>query len=100
MSVRIRFLKWRFKYSSTGKVLRLMEYNKVTAEQHKLAKLWKREQLGTVPPGATEGSIDSWIANAQRGDTFHYKRKVIHYYEQLTGKKYVFKSCKKGKKDL
>ena len=96
----IRFLKWRFKYSSTGKVLRLMEYNKVIAEQHKLAKLWERERLGTVPSGAAEESLDSWIANAQRGDTFHYKQKVVRYYEQLTGKKYTFKSCKKSKKDL
>lgn len=96
LSSGIRFLKWRFVLTETGRVLRLMDYNKVTVEKQKLQKLWAREQEGTVPVGATEESLDSWIANADRGDTFAYKKELVTFYCRLTNRQYKYKKKKKG----
>lgn len=82
----IRFLKWKFRVLDSGKILMLLGDEKLRKERVKLKKLWKMEQEGALEPGATWTSMNSFLANANRGNT-HYKQcEMLDFYRDLTGK--------------
>lgn len=84
----VRFLQWRFVLTDTGKVLMLMDSAKIARQQRRMKKLWEREKTETVQQGATEESLRSFIANAQRGDTWHIQERMKQFYTELTGRAY------------
>lgn len=83
------FLQWKFGLTGTGKVLLLMSSAKVYKQRRRMRKLWAREQAGTVPPGTTHESMRSFLANAQRGDTWRIRMRMKDFYHELTGRVYV-----------
>lgn len=84
----IRFLQWRFRLTDTGKVLMLMEPKKAYKQRRRMKKLWKRENAGTAPHGATRESLRSFLANAQRGDTWKMQDRAKQFYKEITGESY------------
>lgn len=83
-----RFLQWKYVLTESGKVLMLMNPNKVCKFKQRIAKLWAREQAGTVAPGTTHESLRAFLANAKRGNTCRIQQSIITYYEKLTGGTY------------
>lgn len=81
----IHFLQWKFVLTETGKVLMLMNSEKVGKQLRRMRKLWAREQAGTVLPGTTRESLRAFLANASRGDTWKIRQKMLQEYQQLTG---------------
>ena len=81
----VRFLQWRFILTETGKVLMLMDGSKVTKQHRRIRKLWEREQAGTVAKGSTMESVRSFLANADRGNTYQIQQKMKQYFNDVTG---------------
>lgn len=88
LSQGVNFLQWKFKLTESGKVLMLMSKSKVGKQRRRMRKLWARETAGTVKPGTVEESLRSFLANVKRGDTWSIQRKMIRFYEELTGRKW------------
>ena len=79
----VKFLKWHCYLSPTGKVIRKMDKAKQGAQRRKLKKLYAKEMTGEYEKGTAKQSLDSWLANADRGHTYHARRKMIKYYNDM-----------------
>lgn len=79
----IRFLKWRFILTDTGKVIRKLSRQSITREQRKLKKLAGKIRRGEIPEEYLWTSFQSWRANAQRGNTHFAVRKMETLYNRL-----------------
>lgn len=84
----IKFLHWRFIFSDSGKVLLFMEHSKLTKQKRRMRKLWSIEQEGIVEPGSTRMSLQCWLSNANRGNTYKERSEMISFYHTLTGEEY------------
>ena len=81
-------LNWRFVIKKdTGRIVRYMSSKKIGKQRRKMRKLMEREQAGTLADGTTENSLLAWRANAKRGDTFHRRQRMCHYYYSIKGGK-------------
>lgn len=78
----IRFLKWHFIMTDTGKVIRKMSRQSVIKERRKLKKLAGKVKAGLIPIDYLWLSFQSWRANASRGNT----HKTVWNMEQLYNK--------------
>ena len=81
------FLQWKFVLKETGKVFVLMNKRKVTKCKRRLRKLWEKEQAGEIAPGTTHQSLEAFLANAERGNTFRIRANILEFYHELTGGK-------------
>lgn len=79
----VKFLKWTFKLTDTGRVLMLMDKRKLSKFRRRLRKLAEKERSGIVPPGTARDSLQSFLAHAERGDTYLIRRRMIDYYNGL-----------------
>jgi len=81
----IKFLKWRFILTDTGKVIRRKNKKKVNDQKRKLRKFKDRLEHGLMTMEQISDSFQSWRADTLRGNT----RKVIldmeDYYRKLFG---------------
>ncbi len=84
LSQGIKMIKWRFVITDSGRILQLMDKKKPAEQRKKLAKLWEKEQAGQVAKGTTQKSLEAWLANADRGDTYMLQQKMKEYYRNLT----------------
>lgn len=81
----VRFLKWRFLLTGTGRVLMLLDPKKLTRQRKRLRKLWAKERVGHVAAGTTAESLQSFLANAARGDTWRQRQQMMTFYRELIG---------------
>lgn len=79
----IRFLQWRFILTDKGGVRMRMGSDKQGRERRRLSKLAQKEIQGKIKPGTTRNSYESWVANAQRGDTYFQVKRMESYFENL-----------------
>ena len=84
----VRFLQWRFTLTETGKILMLMDGKKISKQHRRIRKLWAREQAGTVAAGATRESVRSFLANADRGNTYQIQQRMKEYFKGITGEEF------------
>lgn len=82
------FLKWRFVLTETGKVLMLMNPKKLTKQRRRMKRLYEKELRGRVDRGTTLESLKSFLANAERGNTYQMRQRMIAFYNNLTGGNY------------
>lgn len=88
LSQGFEMLKWKFSLKPSGRIVRRMRREKVRRQMKKVLKLTEFERTGKVEPGTAEQSMNSFMANARRGDTYSERREVAEYYRKLTGRKY------------
>ena len=79
----IKFLKWRFILTDTGKVVRKISRRSVTKERRKLKKLAQKIRDGKIPPEFLWISFQSWRAGAMRGDAGREIWKMAQLYKRL-----------------
>lgn len=79
----IKFLQWRFVVTDTGAIVRKMNKKKQGKQRRKLKKMYIKELCGECEAGATRESLNSWLANAARGDTYKERLKMINYFKDL-----------------
>ena len=79
----VRFLKWRFILTDTGKVIRRMSSRSITKERRKLKKIAEKVKAGAMPREYMWESFQSWRANAERGNTHFAVRNMAKLYRKL-----------------
>lgn len=77
------FLKWRFVLTDSGKVLMLIDRNKVTKQKARIRKLLRMEANGKLPPGTAQFSMECWIANAKRGNARNAIAEITQFYKEV-----------------
>lgn len=89
LSQGVKLMKWKFVITDTGRILQLMDKKKPVAQRRKLKRLWEKERNGLVESGTTAKSLEAWLANADRGDTYAIQQKMKQFYKELTKGGYV-----------
>jgi retron-type reverse transcriptase len=79
----IRFLKWRFILTESGKVIRRISRNSIVKEQRKMKKLAGKIRRGEIPAEFLWTSFQSWRANARRGNAGKAIWEMEQLYKQL-----------------
>ena len=79
----VKMLQWRFIISKSGRIVRKMAKQKLSRQRRKMCKIYEKERAGEYEPGSVRESLISWIANANRGDTYFEKKKMIAFYENM-----------------
>lgn len=79
----IIFLKWRFRYSETGKVVMTMIHSKVTKQRRKMRALADMIKRGERTITDAEASFKAFQSHAERGDTFKQIYQLRKYYKEL-----------------
>lgn len=81
----LKFLKWRFILTDTGKVVRLMSKKSISKERRKLRKLKSKMDNGLITIQDVRNNYQSWVANARRGNTRALILRMNTYYQELFG---------------
>ena len=77
----VKFLRWRFVLSRTGRLWMRMESTKTGKERRRLRKVIRKELDGELIAGTALNSLTAWKANADRGDTYFQVRTMLQFYE-------------------
>ena len=85
LSQGVKFLQWRFIITETGGIKQKMNSDKLGKERRRLKALLAKEARGEVEEGTAERSLQAWLANADRGDTFFQQKRMIYYFQRLKG---------------
>ena len=78
----IIFLKWKFVLTDSGKILMLADPQKITKEKRRIRKLLEKEKDGKIPEGTAKKSLDCWLANIKRGNTYKIQNDMINYFNE------------------
>jgi len=81
----LKFLKWRFILTDTGKVIRMMSKKSISKERRKLRKLKSKLDNGLITIQDVRNNYQSWVANASRGNTRALILRMNTYYQELFG---------------
>lgn len=88
LSQGVKLLQWRFVLCNSGRILKRMDKKKISKQRRRIKKLYAKEIKGEVPQGTCNQSMQSYMANARRGDSFYVRKKVAAYYYEMSGAKY------------
>lgn len=96
----IKFLRWRYLLTNTGKIVRRMDRRSIIRERRKLRKLGSKVGAGLLPERKLAESYQSWRAHAGTGNT----KSIVHMMDGLyckilqTARKelYYGKACRTG----
>ena len=92
----VKFLQWRFIITATGGIKQKMNSDKLGKERRRLKALLEKESRGEVEEGTAERSLQAWIANADRGDTFFQQKRMIYYFRYTKGELENVKTNERG----
>lgn len=81
----VRFLKWRFILTDTGKVIRRKDKKKVNDMKRKLRKFKNRLDAGLMTMQQISDSFQSWRADVMRGNSRQLILDMEDYYRNLFG---------------
>lgn len=84
----MKLLKWRVILTDTGKVVLKMNHHKLSRQKKKIEKLWMREKEGEIEAGTCDQSMNAFMANCKRGDTFSERCEIAKWYYETTGRRY------------
>lgn len=76
----IVFLRWHYRLTETGKIVRRMDRRSITRERRKLKKLGAKVARGELPERKLTESYQSWRAHAQQGDTKSIVKQMDRLY--------------------
>lgn len=83
LSQGIKFLKWRFVLSETGRIFQKLDRKKLGKERRRLKKLVIREMNGELEKCTAYNSLVAWSANAKRGDGYFQVKNMEQYFIDL-----------------
>ena len=79
----VKMLKWRFILTNTGKIVMRMSRESIIHQQRKLKKLKSKLDKGKIKIEDVRNNMQSWKANAKRGDTYRIVSKMENLYFNL-----------------
>lgn len=83
LSQGVKFLKWRFILTDTGKVVMKMNPRSIAKERRKMRKLNGLLDVGKITMKEVRDNYQSWKANAKRGNTRALVVKMDKYYQEI-----------------
>lgn len=75
--------RWLYAYPIVNEVRAACTCIRHAKQRRKLKKLYAKERSGEYAPGTTRSSLYSWLANADRGDTYYMQQKMLRFYKEL-----------------
>lgn len=81
----VKFLKWRFILTDSGKVIRKKRPKSISDERCKLKKLKALHDQGKIGLNDIRTHYGSWRANAQKGNTRGLLIRMDQYYKAVIG---------------
>lgn len=75
----IKFLRWRYLLTDTGKIVRRMDRRSITRERRKVKKLANKIGSNELPERKLAESYQSWRAHARQGNT----KTIVHQMDRL-----------------
>lgn len=81
----VMFLKWRFILTGSGKVVRRMSKQSIAKERRKLKKMRAKVLEGKCTMEDARANLQSWEANAKRGNTRGIVKQMETYFNKLFG---------------
>lgn len=85
LSQGVKFLQWRFVITESGRIKQTMNGKKLGKERRRLKAMIAKEERGEIEEGTADRSLQAWLANADRGDTFFQQQRMISYFQSLKG---------------
>ena len=96
----IKFLRWRYLLTTTGKIVRRMDKRSIVRERRKIKTIGAKVGRGELPERKLRESYQSWRAHAQTGNTksIVYKMDRLYCETLQTARKELRhgKSCRTG----
>ena len=83
LSQGIVWLKWHFYLTDTGKVIRKISKAGIRREKRRLRGLKRLLDKGKISGVTAEFSLQSWIACAKRGNTYHQVENMKRYFAEV-----------------
>ena len=79
----VMFLGFHFRLTETGKVILLIDSNRVAAERRKLKRMSQLVKAGKMTREKADECYRSWKAHAENGNSWRLIRKMDRYYMSL-----------------
>lgn len=79
----VMFLGFRFRLTETGKVILLIDSDRVAAERRKLKRMARLVKDGKMTREKADECYRSWKAHAENGNSWKLIRKMDRYYMSL-----------------
>jgi|LSQX01.1.fsa_nt_gb hypothetical protein len=89
----VKFLKWRFILTDSGKVIRKKSPKSISDERRKLRKLKTLLDRGKIELHDIHTHYNSWRANAQKGNTRGLLIQMDQYYKTVIGEDWKNGKC-------
>ena len=79
----IEFLGFRYRLTATGKIVMILDPNRVKAERKKLFRLARLTKEGKISREKVDQCYQSWRSHASKGNSWHLLQKMDKYYHDL-----------------
>lgn len=79
----IMFLGFKFRLTDTGKVVLILDPNRVKAERKKLFRMARLVAEGKLSKDKVDQCYQSWRNNASKGNSWHLLQNMDQYYRDL-----------------
>lgn len=79
----IEFLGFTHRLTSTGKVIRTIQPEKVKHERKKLRRMVRKAKKGLLTKGKVDQCYDSWREHASHGNSYELLQRMDQYYKAL-----------------
>lgn len=79
----VMFLGFKFHLTETGKVIMVLDPDRVRAERKKLFRLVRLAKEGKITKAKVEQCYQSWREHASKGNSWHLLQKMDKYYRDL-----------------
>lgn len=96
----VKFLKWRYILTNTGKVVRKMNKKSIIKQRRKMRKFKEKLETGEITMKAVQDNFRSWCANAERGNTKAMIHKMRKYYYELYKEVAPYGNCSKKRRTV
>lgn len=94
----VKWLKWDFRLTNSGKVVMTPVRGKESEERRKLRKLKGRLGIGKTTMDDVRKHYQGFIANMERGNTRAIILKMNRYYKEVFGEEYPYVEKRKRKR--
>lgn len=79
----IAFLGFTYKLTKTGKVIMLLSKQNITRRKRKIRKYKSLVEQGRMTIEQAEESFQSWIAHAEKGNSYYIIKRMRVYYNEV-----------------
>ena len=83
LSKEILFLGFKYRLTETGKIIMILDPDRVAAERKKLFRLVRLAKEGKISRSKVDQCYKSWRNHASKGNSWHLLQNMDRYYQNL-----------------